>query len=93
MLPSFNCNDFFMLTKIAYKLFKNYIFNWIEIKINANRPNILIHNKKKREVTLIEIGFISPDRLFIVGMEGGGGSANMIYSQINLGLKTTAKQK
>ena len=39
------------------------------IKIDANRPDILIHDKKRREIILIEIGITSQDRLLTVETE------------------------
>ena len=39
------------------------------IKIDANRPDIFIHDKKRKEVILIEIGITSQDRLMTVETE------------------------
>ena len=39
------------------------------IKISANRPDILVYDKKKREITLIEVGITSQDRLLTVETE------------------------
>lgn len=39
------------------------------IKIEANRPDILIHGKKRREAILIEAGITSQDRPVIVETE------------------------
>ncbi|KAI5154680.1 hypothetical protein ENBRE01_3441, partial [Enteropsectra breve] len=39
------------------------------IKIQANRPDILVHDKKKKMITIIEIGITSQDRLTTVETE------------------------
>ncbi|KAI4292954.1 hypothetical protein PAPHI01_2228 [Pancytospora philotis] len=39
------------------------------IKIDANRPDILVHDKKRREIILIEVGITSQDRLVTVETE------------------------
>jgi hypothetical protein len=39
------------------------------IKIDANRPDILVHDKKRKEIILIEIGITSQDRLQTVETE------------------------
>lgn len=39
------------------------------IRIEANNPNILIHDKKRKEITLIKIGITSQDKLQTVKTE------------------------
>ena len=39
------------------------------INIGANRPDILVHDKKRKEITLIEVGITSQDRLITVESE------------------------
>ena len=39
------------------------------IKIDANRPDIFVHDKKRHEVILIEVGITSQDRLMTVETE------------------------
>ena len=39
------------------------------IKIDANRPDMLVHDKKRQEITLIEVGITSQDRLMTVETE------------------------
>ncbi|KAI5170468.1 hypothetical protein PAEPH01_1454, partial [Pancytospora epiphaga] len=39
------------------------------IKIQANRPDIFVLDKKRREITLIEVGITSQDRLVTVETE------------------------
>ncbi|KAI4290998.1 hypothetical protein PAPHI01_0272 [Pancytospora philotis] len=39
------------------------------IKIQANRPDILVHDKKRKEIILIEVGITGQDRLHTVETE------------------------
>ena len=39
------------------------------INIGANRPDILVHDKKRKIITLIEVGITSQDRLITVEAE------------------------
>ncbi|KAI4291705.1 hypothetical protein PAPHI01_0979 [Pancytospora philotis] len=39
------------------------------IKIDANQLDIFVHDKKRREIILIEVGITSQDHLVTVGIE------------------------
>ena len=74
----FLCNKYGIKNSIVLELIQE-INKYAEIRVDttvatstkqsANRPDIVIHDKKKREIILIEVGITSQDQLQIVENE------------------------